>query len=139
MNIDINITKLGELAIDVVKQFAAKLGITIEQVFPYFVKQVYAESLSYLIGFGLIGITLILLGTFFFRRGKMRRAAELAAERVKAEEKGYSSRPGSDDEFYQGMAVGQVLTTVAGVIFIVVAVIVNVPGIINPEYEAVLI
>jgi len=111
--------KVVDKALDLLKALAEKMGTTVERLYPYFVRQVYIE--------GWIGLLAGLLacggiasgGALTFRY--CRRMKEL--------------QPNKD--WGVGMFFGCLAIAVSIAVFAVILYL-NIPSILNPEYDAIL-
>ena len=105
-------------ALDLLKALAEKLGTTIERLYPYFVRQVYVEAWIGLLA-GLLACGGVAGGGIYLYR---------FSRRMKAIE--------PDKEWGSGMFFGG-LAIVASVVVFGIILAGNLPGVLNPEYDAI--
>jgi len=112
--------KVADKALDLLKQLADRLGTTVEKLYPYFVRQVYLESITQLFGW-LIGCAVVAIAALYLTRAARRKLAEVGP-------------PDGDWTFALGL--GYVVLVIV-TILASSAIFYNLPTILNPDYEAV--
>ena len=105
--------KAAEKAMELLQQLAEKMGKTVEQLFPYFVRQVLLEAWAWMIAWA------ILTG-MLFGGGVLMYAL---------------SKPSAPDEIpSKGLAIALMALAMLALVF---AVAYNAPFILNPDYAAI--
>ena len=111
--------KVGDKALDLLKQLAERLGTTVERLYPYFVRQVYLEYIMQLLGW-VIACAVVATAAMCLTRVARRKLAAVP--------------PYEDWAFALGL--GYVAIVIASILA-TSAIFYNLPHILNPEYEAV--
>lgn len=117
--------KTLDKALDLLTALAARLGTTVEQLWPVLVRQAVAEGLMDLVVGGGIGATLAFASRWFFVRW--------AAVKARAEEK--KDRYHEDDQRI-GLVIASIVTGVAAAIILPVVVSAGILRLVNPEFYA---
>ena len=105
--------KAAEKAMELLRQLAEKMGKTIEEIYPFFVKQVRLEAWAAILAWGAVTGLILLVGFLVRRQAKA---------------------PGSGE--IPDAALGMALMLVALTAFLV-AVAYNAPFLLNPHYAAI--
>lgn len=115
---------VGMATLDALKTLAAQVGVTVVQIYPYFVRQVWLEALMGVL-FGLVSFGVLApTGIFFGKQvDKWIQAHPNAA---------WSETPDWVD-FWKG---GRYVCIVVGGILFCLFMVVNIPDLLNPQYGA---